>query len=158
MAVRWRVARAMAHSVVCAAVAVAGTGLLRRWCDGSLQEDLPMRCLSEMFGVNFFMVSQCNPWLLPILAARQALPVRLREIAELEVKHRCEQLLQLFPGRKMLRLIAQPWRGDLNFVLPLSTFPLLRSAVNFTAEEMTRAMREVRSRLLDNQARPGTAQ
>ena len=30
----------------------------RRWRDGSLEEDLPMRSLSEMFNVNYFLVSQ----------------------------------------------------------------------------------------------------
>lgn len=30
----------------------------RRWFDGSLEMDLPMRGLSEMFNVNYFLVSQ----------------------------------------------------------------------------------------------------
>ena len=30
----------------------------RRWFDGSLEQDLPMRGLSEMFNVNYFLVSQ----------------------------------------------------------------------------------------------------
>ena len=31
---------------------------MRRWCDGSLEEDLPMRGLREQFNVNFFITSQ----------------------------------------------------------------------------------------------------
>ena len=46
----------------------------RRWRDGSLESDLPMRGLSEMFNVNYFLVSQCNPYLLPVIAAKEALP------------------------------------------------------------------------------------
>jgi TAG lipase / steryl ester hydrolase / phospholipase A2 / LPA acyltransferase len=34
------------------------SGCLRRWCDGSLEEDLPMRGLSEMFSINFFLCSE----------------------------------------------------------------------------------------------------
>ena len=33
----------------------------RRWRDGSLETDLPMRGLAEMFNVNYFLVSQVNP-------------------------------------------------------------------------------------------------
>jgi len=33
----------------------------QQWVDGSLDHDIPMRKLSEMFNVNFFIVSQVNP-------------------------------------------------------------------------------------------------
>jgi hypothetical protein len=33
----------------------------QQWVDGSLDHDIPMRKLSEMFNVNFFLVSQVNP-------------------------------------------------------------------------------------------------
>ena len=118
------------------------SALQRRWCDGSLEEDLPMRTLAETFGVNFFLVSQCNPWLVPILAAATYIPRRLFHLLELELKHRCAQLLTMFPRSKILKLVSQPWYGDLNFVLPVTAFPLLRSAVNFTPEEIMKAMRE----------------
>ena len=38
--------------------AQAAGEMQRRWRDGSLEEDLPMRGLSEMFNVNYFLVSQ----------------------------------------------------------------------------------------------------
>ncbi len=34
----------------------AAAEMQRRWRDGSLEEDLPMRGLSEMFNVNYFLV------------------------------------------------------------------------------------------------------
>jgi len=36
-----------------------------QWCDGSLQRDLPLSELSEQFGCNSFIVSQCNPHIIP---------------------------------------------------------------------------------------------
>lgn len=36
-----------------------------QWCDGSLQRDLPLSELAEMFGVNFYLVSQTNPHIIP---------------------------------------------------------------------------------------------
>lgn len=128
----------------CAGVSVAGASL-RRWCDGSLEEDLPMRGLSEMFNINYFLVSQCNPYLVPLLAFRRLFPRWLQRMGEMEFKHRVGQLLLIWPHSRLFKLLCQPWDGDLNFVLPMSAFPLLRSAVNFTPQEITKAMHEVRS-------------
>lgn len=38
---------------------------MRRWRDGSLEIDLPMIQLKELFNVNHFIVSQANPHILP---------------------------------------------------------------------------------------------
>ena len=43
----------------------------RRWRDGSLENDLPMKELSELFNVNYFLVSQTNPHIVPILRAKK---------------------------------------------------------------------------------------
>lgn len=39
----------------------------RRWRDGSLESDLPMMQLKELFNVNHFIVSQANPHIAPFL-------------------------------------------------------------------------------------------
>jgi TAG lipase / steryl ester hydrolase / phospholipase A2 / LPA acyltransferase len=44
-----------------------GTGEVRRWRDGSLESDLPIIQLKELFNVNHFIVSQANPHIAPIL-------------------------------------------------------------------------------------------
>jgi hypothetical protein len=76
-----------------------------------------------------------------VLAASQKLPRKLAHLIELEVKHRSGQVLALFPRNKLMKLISQPWYGDLNFILPVTTFSLARSAVNFTPAEIIKAMR-----------------
>jgi TAG lipase/steryl ester hydrolase/phospholipase A2/LPA acyltransferase len=38
-----------------------------RWIDGSVDNDLPMAKLSELFNVNYFIVSQANPHIIPFL-------------------------------------------------------------------------------------------
>jgi len=40
----------------------------QRWIDGSVDNDLPMTRLAEMFNVNHFIVSQVNPHVVPFLA------------------------------------------------------------------------------------------
>lgn len=44
-----------------------GDGEASRWIDGSVENDLPVRRLSEMFNVNHCIVSQVNPHVYPFL-------------------------------------------------------------------------------------------
>lgn len=39
-----------------------------KFIDGSIKADLPMQRLSELFNVNAFIVSQTNPWVIPLLS------------------------------------------------------------------------------------------
>ena len=39
----------------------------QKWIDGSVENDIPMQRLSEMFNVNHFIVSQVNPHVIPFL-------------------------------------------------------------------------------------------
>ncbi len=43
----------------------------RKWVDGSLSEDLPMKRLSRLYGVNHFLVSQTNPLALPFISSEK---------------------------------------------------------------------------------------
>ena len=43
----------------------------RRWRDGSLEMDLPMMQLKELFNVNHFIVSQANPHISPLLRMKE---------------------------------------------------------------------------------------
>jgi TAG lipase/steryl ester hydrolase/phospholipase A2/LPA acyltransferase len=43
----------------------------RRWRDGSLESDLPMKQLKELFNVNHFIVSQANPHIAPLLRLKE---------------------------------------------------------------------------------------
>ncbi|KAG5472433.1 hypothetical protein LSCM1_03832 [Leishmania martiniquensis] len=37
------------------------------WCDGSIAQDIPRRLLVQLFGVNYLIVSQVNPYVIPFL-------------------------------------------------------------------------------------------
>ncbi|KPI90176.1 hypothetical protein ABL78_0694 [Leptomonas seymouri] len=37
------------------------------WCDGSIAQDIPRRLLTQLFGVDYFIVSQVNPYVIPFL-------------------------------------------------------------------------------------------
>ncbi|XP_076884605.1 triacylglycerol lipase SDP1-like [Bidens hawaiensis] len=99
---------------------------VRRWRDGSLEIDLPMIQLKELFNVNHFIVSQANPHIAPLLRFKEFVrayggnfAARLAHLVEMEVKHRCNQVLELgFPLGGLAKLFAQDWEGDVTVVMP----------------------------------------
>lgn len=44
----------------------------RKWVDGSLSDDLPIKRLARLYGVNHSIVSQTNPLVLPFISAEGA--------------------------------------------------------------------------------------
>jgi TAG lipase/steryl ester hydrolase/phospholipase A2/LPA acyltransferase len=111
----------------------------RLWRDGSLEEDLPMRGLSELFNVNYFIVSQTNPHIVPILRAKRALAKRsaawaaAAAFAESEWKHRCRQVRELAPWADpfdVAALFGQQWEGDVTVVMPFTAAQLSRVVSN----------------------------
>ena len=111
----------------------------RRWRDGSLEEDLPMRGLSELFNVNYFIVSQTNPHIVPILRLKRALCKRSATWAiaaaflESEWKHRCRQVRELAPWLDVFgvfSLFGQQWEGDVTVVMPFTAAQLSRVVSN----------------------------
>lgn len=105
--------------------------LHRQYIDGSVDGDLPMTRLSEMFNVNHFIVSQVNPHVVPFLpkddgpavSTKQeshTVPRWLRAMTSLardEVLHRMTVLAELgvFPTSltKVVSVVNQRYSGDI---------------------------------------------
>ncbi|KAI3427163.1 hypothetical protein D9Q98_007100 [Chlorella vulgaris] len=124
--------------------AVGGGEGSRQWRDGSLEEDLPMRGLSEMFSVNHFIVSQTNPHIVPFLNLKRHLGTA-GAVAESEFKHRCKQLVEVLPGwvpSKWLRVFSQQWEGDVTIVLPHTFLQMWKALVNPSNADLQRAVRQ----------------
>lgn len=131
------------------------SGSARRWRDGSLEIDLPMMQLKELFNVNHFIVSQANPHIAPLLRLKEFVrayggnfAAKLAHLAEMEVKHRCNQVLELgFPLGGLARLFAQDWEGDVTVVMPATLAQISKIIQNPTHMELQKAA---------NQGRRGT--
>ncbi|KAB2634886.1 triacylglycerol lipase SDP1 [Pyrus ussuriensis x Pyrus communis] len=103
-----------------------GSMPVRRWRDGSLEIDLPMMQLKELFNANHFIVRQANPHIAPLLRLKEF----LAHLAEMEVKHRCNRILELgFPLGGIAKLFTQDWEGDVTVVM-LATLAQLQKAAN----------------------------
>ncbi|OAP55117.1 hypothetical protein AYL99_10817 [Fonsecaea erecta] len=124
--------------------------------DGSLDHDIPMRKLSEMFNVNFFIVSQVNPHVRVFLdqeeifrgkQPRASVPGRnplqaAKELLREEIIHRAQQLSDLgFPQGfyRWASLFNQQYTGDINVLPEIKPTEYLNMMMNPTPEFMIEA-------------------
>ncbi|CAH8384148.1 unnamed protein product [Eruca vesicaria subsp. sativa] len=125
---------------------------VRRWRDGSLEMDLPMIQLKELFNVNHFIVSQANPHIAPFLRMKEFVracggrfAAKLAQLVEMEVKHRCNQVLELgLPLREVAKLFAQEWEGDVTIVMPATISQYLKIIQNPSNVEIQKATNQGR--------------
>jgi TAG lipase/steryl ester hydrolase/phospholipase A2/LPA acyltransferase len=133
-----------------------------RWIDGSVDMDLPMTRLAEMFNVNHFIVSQVNPHVVPFLPPSSAPSLSHSSgqfifnsalnryigtaisIAKAEAMHRLEVLTQMniLPNvcTKVKNLMAQNYSGHITIVPQVQWEDLTRLLANPTPEFMLKAM------------------
>ncbi|KAI4341238.1 hypothetical protein MLD38_025986 [Melastoma candidum] len=124
----------------------------RRWRDGSLEMDLPMMQLKELFNVNHFIVSQANPHISPFLRMKEFVracggrfAAKLAQLTEMEVKHRCNQILELgFPLGGLAQLFAQEWEGDVTVVMPATLAQYSKIILNPNNMELQKAANQGR--------------
>ncbi|PKA66998.1 Triacylglycerol lipase SDP1 [Apostasia shenzhenica] len=128
------------------------SGAARRWRDGSLEMDLPMMKLKELFNVNHFIVSQANPHISPLLRLKELVrsyggnfAAKLAHLAEMEVKHRCNQIMELgIPLSGVAKLFAQEWEGDVTVVMPATLAQYSKIIQNPTYSELQKAANQGR--------------
>ena len=108
----------------------------RKWVDGSLSDDLPMKRLSRLYGVNHFIVSQTNPIVLPFLTANKEPDSLIGTISETGFKTikdwglAAGHLLQRPLSKESylskwingyISVVSQTYTGDIN-ILPSNRF------------------------------------
>ena len=124
--------------------------------DGSLDHDIPMRKLSEMFNVNFFIVSQVNPHVRVFLNEEEAFQGRqpgkpvprqnlfqaTKEFLRAEIVHRALQFGDLGVPRALYRwasLFNQQYTGDINILPDIRPTEYLNMMMNPSSEFMLKA-------------------
>ncbi|KAI0468556.1 acyl transferase/acyl hydrolase/lysophospholipase [Xylaria cf. heliscus] len=130
------------------------------WIDGSVDNDLPMTRLSEMFNVNHFIVSQVNPHVVPFLVkddtpcpSNNSHSIIYKEesdwlrtitsLAKAEALHRMQLMAEIgvFPNlvTKLRSILSQRYSGDINILPAIGVFDLPKVLRNPTTEFMTRS-------------------
>lgn len=144
---------------------VAWNATPRRWIDGSVDNDLPMTRLAEMFNVNHFIVSQVNPHVVPFLAKEENIkpyihsdsvahgqeqPDRAGDwmattagVAIEEILHRLQLMIELniAPNlaTKLQSIISQGYSGDINILPEIAMQDIPRMLLNPTSDFMLRS-------------------
>lgn len=130
--------------------------LHKQYIDGSVDGDLPMNRLSEMFNVNHFIVSQVNPHIVPFLpkddepksvAVPTSKATRLfhtvSHLAKDEIMHRMAVLTELgvFPNSftKTISIMNQKYSGDINIYPEILYAHFPRILKNPTTDFMLKA-------------------
>ncbi|CAJ2499698.1 Uu.00g025510.m01.CDS01 [Anthostomella pinea] len=131
------------------------------WIDGSVDNDLPMTRLAEMFNVNHFIVSQVNPHVVPFLAKddtpclhpsarHQAVSQdesdwlhTLTALAKSEALHRMQFMAEIgiLPNlvSKLRSILSQKYSGDINILPAIGILDLPKILKNPTTEFMVRS-------------------
>lgn len=128
-----------------------------QWIDGSVDGDLPMTRLTEMFNVNHFIVSQVNPHVVPFLPQEESHGREtgrhsllrfpwlhtLTSLAVEEALHRMNVLSELgiFPNEltKAASILSQKYSGDINIFPEILYTNFPRMLKNPTTEFMVQA-------------------
>ncbi|OLN96958.1 Lipase 4-like protein 1 [Colletotrichum chlorophyti] len=136
----------------------------QRWIDGSVDNDLPMTRLAEMFNVNHFIVSQVNPHVVPFLARDDQLDpdntsarrtgyspnkqefdwvYTLTALAKDEALHRLHFLAEIgvFPNlvTKLRSILSQKYSGDINILPETNIHDIPKILSNPSPDFMLRA-------------------
>jgi len=134
----------------------------QKWIDGSVDNDIPMTRLAEMFNVNHFIVSQVNPHVVPFLekddeemtaevqkskAAFAASPGwvhTMTTLAKDEAMHRMHVLQEMgvfsHTLSKVRSILGQRYSGDITILPKISYANFPRVMSNPTTEFMEQAM------------------
>ncbi|KAL8851150.1 MAG: hypothetical protein Q9221_003953 [Calogaya cf. arnoldii] len=134
----------------------------QRWIDGSVDNDLPMTRLAEMFNVNHFIVSQVNPHVVPFLLKEEdAITQQAQQsatstpsgpswlhsathLAKDEALHRMRTMAEIgiFPNAltKAISVLSQKYSGDITIFPQISYNDFPRMLSNPTPELMANAM------------------
>lgn len=128
----------------------------QKWIDGSVDNDLPMTRLAEMFNVNHFIVSQVNPHVVPFLVKEEEAishdvetetgpgwVYTLTNLAKDEVLHRMSVLTELgiFPNlvTKARSVLSQKYSGDITILPAIEYKDFPRMLKNPTTDFMEQA-------------------
>jgi len=129
---------------------------LRKWVDGSFSDDLPAKRLARLYGVNHYIVSLTNPFVLPwatdpahggnlLNLASRALKMGMREYATflgnlnrrfMKGFPRIESTLSLYYS-----VLSQSYTGDINIIYQFYLKDPRRLMTLLTPEEMMEMIR-----------------
>lgn len=123
----------------------------RKWVDGSIKDDLPIRRLQRLYGVNHSIVSQTNPHVVPFMSRsndQRGLRHQLRRVVFANVSLNVNLALEFVQKGinwsndlglivdKAQSVVAQKYIGDINVIPPRRPTNVLRIFSNPSVEDV----------------------
>ncbi|MEY1661587.1 DUF3336 domain-containing protein [Isoalcanivorax beigongshangi] len=127
----------------------------RKFVDGSIKDDLPIKRLARLYGINHSIVSQTNPHVVPFLSrnadTRRTLPVLtdwLVRNAAMNAGYGLDLLIRRVGSNdvalvldKARSVLSQNYIGDINLIPPRRPLGLLRVLANPSVDDVRRYVR-----------------
>ena len=110
----------------------------QRWIDGSVDNDLPMAKLSELFNVNHFIVSQVNPHIVPFLEKSGIVHNRFHGPGKAESQEAANQTSGGYTGTA-INLAVGEIMHRMHMLSELGIFPVLCTKVQVIPRQTDRA-------------------
>lgn len=127
----------------------------RKWVDGAVTDDLPAKRLARLYGVNHFIVSQTNPFVIPFIrddqrrghvstavgaAAVQTARIWLNVGANIASKSVWKYPKAHMAMLTTLAIFDQDYLGDINILPPYKLYKPNRLFSRITADEISALM------------------
>ncbi len=126
----------------------------RKFVDGSIKDDLPIRRIARLYGVNHSIVSQTNPHVVPFLSRNESAgPISvMTDWATRNLSMNTRYALQLLQNRvqsndlglmldKLASVAGQKYVGDINLIPPRRPMNITRVLSNPTLDQVREFIR-----------------
>lgn len=107
----------------------------QRWIDGSVDNDLPMAKLSELFNVNHFIVSQVNPHIVPFLEKSSTVRKRFSNSGKAETQEAANRSDRGLNGTALNLAIGEVMHR-MHMMSELGIFPVLCTKVQVSGAQL----------------------
>lgn len=123
----------------------------RKWVDGSIKDDLPIRRLQRLYGVNHSIVSQTNPHVVPFMSRsddHRSMAAHARRVLAANVQLNVNFALEFVQKGikwsndlglivdKAQSVVSQKYMGDINIIPPRRPRNVLRIFSNPSVEDV----------------------
>lgn len=122
----------------------------RKWVDGSIKNDLPVRRLARLYGVNHSIVSQTNPHIVPFLSRKgdnKFIPA-IANLALRNITMNSRYLINIAQRKvksndlglvldKIGSILQQKYVGDINLIPPRQPLSFMRALTNPTVADVS---------------------
>lgn len=117
-----------------------------KWIDGSLIADIPIDYIRNQYGIKWFLLSQTNPLIVPLLHIKYWLGAPFGNHLENTFRKMAMNWFERVPfgfGKTVLSMLQSEWDSNFTFIIPIHrVFALYRAMLNHSHSDWNLAIHE----------------